>query len=107
MRSPGNTPLFMHENVPASINAPTRIRIGHPKKDLLHILEKITEAGAGFRSLTEHINTTTPAGRMMLQMLGSFAEFERSMVRGRTRLGLQAARERGRVGGRQPKLTAH
>jgi DNA invertase Pin-like site-specific DNA recombinase len=43
----------------------------------------------------------------MLQMLGAFAEFERSMVRERTRLGLQAARERGRVGGRQPKLTSH
>ncbi len=40
----------------------------------------------------------------MLQMLGSFAEFERSMVRERTRMGLQAARERGRIGGRRPKL---
>src|SRR5258707_1355105 len=74
---------------------------------MLIILEKITDAGAGFRSLSEHIDTTTPAGRMMLQMLGSFAEFERSIVRERTRMGLQAARERGRVGGRQPKLTAH
>jgi DNA invertase Pin-like site-specific DNA recombinase len=74
---------------------------------MLIILEKITEAGAGFRSLTEHIDTTTPAGRMMLQMLGSFAEFERLMVRERIRMGLQAARERGRVGGRQPKLSAH
>jgi len=44
---------------------------------------------------------------MMLQMLGSFAEFERSMVRERTRMGLQEARERGRIGGRQPKLTPH
>jgi DNA invertase Pin-like site-specific DNA recombinase len=44
---------------------------------------------------------------MMLQMLGSFAEFERSMVRERTRMGLQAARERGRIGGREPKLTQH
>jgi DNA invertase Pin-like site-specific DNA recombinase len=70
-------------------------------------LEKITEAKAGFRSLTEAINTTTPAGRMMLQMLGAFAEFERSMIRERTRLGLLAARERGRIGGRLPKLTAH
>ncbi len=43
----------------------------------------------------------------MLQMLGAFAEFERSMVRERTRLGLQAARERGRVGDRSPKLTPH
>jgi DNA invertase Pin-like site-specific DNA recombinase len=43
----------------------------------------------------------------MLQMLGAFAEFERSMIRERTRLGLLAARERGRIGGRLPKLTAH
>jgi DNA invertase Pin-like site-specific DNA recombinase len=82
-------------------------RLSRSLKDLLHILERITEAKAGFRSLTEAINTTTPAGRMMVQMLGAFAEFERSMVRERTRLGLLAARERGRVGGRQPKLTVH
>jgi DNA invertase Pin-like site-specific DNA recombinase len=82
-------------------------RLSRSLKDLLHILEKITEAKAGFRSLTEAIDTTTSAGRMMLQMLGAFAEFERSMVRERTRLGLLAARERGRVGGRLPKLTAH
>jgi DNA invertase Pin-like site-specific DNA recombinase len=82
-------------------------RLSRSLKDLLTILEKITQAGAGFRSLTENIDTTTPAGRMLLQMLGAFAEFERSMVRERTRLGLHAARERGRVGGRSPKLTAH
>jgi DNA invertase Pin-like site-specific DNA recombinase len=82
-------------------------RLSRSLKDLLTILEKITQAGAGFRSLTENIDTTTPAGRMLLQMLGAFAEFERSMVRERTRLGLQAARERGRVGGRSPKLTPH
>ena len=82
-------------------------RLSRSLKNMLLILENVTKAGAGFRSLTEHIDTTTPAGRMMLQMLGAFAEFERSMVRERTRLGLQAARERGRVGGRQPKLTPH
>ena len=82
-------------------------RLSRSLKDLLHVLEKITEVKAGFRSLTEAIDTTTSAGRMMLQMLGAFAEFERSMVRERTRLGLQAARERGRVGGRRPKLTPH
>ena len=82
-------------------------RLSRSLKDLLIILERITQAGAGFRSLTENIDTTTPAGRMLLQMLGAFAEFERSMVRERTRLGLQAARERGRVGGRSPKLTPH
>jgi DNA invertase Pin-like site-specific DNA recombinase len=82
-------------------------RLSRSLKDLLNILEKITEAEAGFRSLTEAIDTTTPAGRMMLQMLGAFAEFERSMVRERTRMGLQAARERGRIGGRKPKLSRH
>jgi DNA invertase Pin-like site-specific DNA recombinase len=54
-------------------------------KDLLHIMERIRDAGAGFRSLTEAVDTTTSAGRMVMQMLGSFAEFERSMVRERTR----------------------
>jgi DNA invertase Pin-like site-specific DNA recombinase len=82
-------------------------RLSRSLKDLLVILERISEAGAGFRSLTEHVDTTTPAGRMMLQMLGAFAEFERSMVRERTRLELQVARERGRIGGRLPKLTPH
>jgi DNA invertase Pin-like site-specific DNA recombinase len=79
-------------------------RLSRSLKDLLHILEKISDAGAGFRSLTENIDTSTPAGRMMLQMIGVFAEFERSMVRERTRMGLQAARERGRIGGRKAKL---
>ncbi|PWT78524.1 MAG: resolvase [Acidobacteria bacterium] len=80
-------------------------RLSRSLKDVLLILEKITEVGAGFRSLTEHIDTTTPAGRMMLQMLGHLPSS--SMVRERTRLGLQAARERGRIGSRQPKLTDH
>ena len=59
-------------------------RLSRSLKDLLHIMERVREAGAGFRSLTEAVDTTTAAGRMMMQMLGSFAEFERSMVRERT-----------------------
>lgn len=74
--------------------------------DLLHIIEKIEAMGAGFQSLTEAIDTTTPAGRMMMQMVGSFAEFEREMIRQRTRAGLERARREGRVGGRRPKLSA-
>ena len=68
-------------------------------------MERIEETGAGFRSLTEAIDTTTPAGRMMMQMVGAFAEFEREMIRERTQAGLKAARDQGRVGGRPPKLT--
>jgi DNA invertase Pin-like site-specific DNA recombinase len=81
-------------------------RLTRSLKDLLHILEKIDAAGARFRSVTEAIDTSGPAGRMMMQMLGCFAEFERAMVRERTRAGLKIARERGRKGGRRPKLRA-
>ena len=53
--------------------------------------------GPRFRSLTEHIDTTRPAGRMMMQLVGAFAEFERIMVRERTSASLAAARAEGRV----------
>src|SRR5438128_7700614 len=75
-------------------------RLSRSLKDLLHIMERIAQAGAGFRSLTEAIDTTTPAGRMLMQMVGSFAEFERAMIRERTQAGLTAARAQGRIGGR-------
>ena len=68
-------------------------------------MERLGESGAGFRSLTEAIDTTTPAGLMMMQMVGAFAEFERAMLKERTKAGLDAAREEGRVGGRRPKLS--
>lgn len=82
-------------------------RLSRSLKDLLHILEKIDAAGANFRSLTEAIDTSGPAGRMMMQMLGCFAEFERAMLQERTRAGLKAAREQGRTGGRRPVLLPH
>ena len=81
-------------------------RLSRSLKDVLHIMERIAEAGAGFRSLTENIDTTTPAGRMMMQMVGSFAEFERAMIRERTSAGMAAARAEGRTGGRRKKLDA-
>jgi DNA invertase Pin-like site-specific DNA recombinase len=80
-------------------------RLSRSLKDLLHILEKVAESEAGFQSLTESIDTTTPAGRMLMQILGSFAEFERAMIRERTKAGLLHAREQGRIGGRKPKLS--
>ncbi len=79
-------------------------RLSRSLKDLLVIMEKIDQSNAGFKSLTETIDTTTPAGRMMMQMVGSFAEFEREMIRERTKAGLDAARAEGRIGGRRPKL---
>jgi DNA invertase Pin-like site-specific DNA recombinase len=80
-------------------------RLSRSLKDLLHILDKVEAVGADFRSLTEAIDTTTPAGRMMMQMVGSFAEFERAMIRERTVAGLAEARAAGRIGGRRPKLS--
>ena len=74
-------------------------------RDVLTIMERLGEAKAGFRSLTEAIDTTTPAGRMMMQMVGAFAEFERAMLKERTKAGLDLARQEGRIGGRRPKLT--
>ena len=80
-------------------------RLSRSLRDVLTIMEQLGEAGAGFRSLTEAIDTTTPAGRMMMQMVGAFAEFERAMLRERTQAGVDAARQEGRVGGRRPKLS--
>jgi DNA invertase Pin-like site-specific DNA recombinase len=80
-------------------------RLSRSLKDLLHLLDKIEEKGGGFRSLTENVDTTSPAGRMMMQMIGCFAEFERAMIRERTSAGLAQARVEGRVGGRRPKLS--
>jgi DNA invertase Pin-like site-specific DNA recombinase len=70
------------------------------------ILECVQSAGAVFRSMTGAVDTAIPAGRMMMQMLGAFAEFERAMIRERTCSGLASARAKGRAGGHRPKLTA-
>lgn len=79
-------------------------RLSRSLRDVLILMERVLECKAGFRSLTEAVDTTTPAGRMMMQMVGAFAEFERAMLRERTTAGLIAARAEGRIGGRRPKL---
>ena len=80
-------------------------RLSRSLRDVLTVMERLRDSGAGFRSLTEAIDTTTAAGRMMMQMVGVFAEFERAMLKERTKAGLDAAREEGRIGGRRPKLS--
>jgi len=80
-------------------------RLSRSLRDLLFTLEAITEAEAGFRSLTEAIDTTTPAGRLMTQTLGAFAEFERAMIRERTMNGLAHARKAGKHIGRKRALS--
>lgn len=81
-------------------------RLARSLLDLLAILERIEKAGATFQSLTEPIDTSTSAGRMMMHMLGAFAEFERGIIRERSIAGQRAARERGKHCGRPRGLDA-
>ena len=81
-------------------------RLARSLRDLLDLVEAIKDRGAGFRSLAEDIDTTTPAGRLVFHVFASIAQFERARIAERTKEGLQAAKARGRVGGRPPALTA-
>ena len=80
-------------------------RLSRSLKDLLEIVEAVAARGAGFRSLAEDIDTTTPAGRLVFHVFASIAQFERERIAERTREGLAAARARGRIGGRPPALS--
>jgi DNA invertase Pin-like site-specific DNA recombinase len=80
-------------------------RLARSSRDLLDIVEVIKERGAGFRSISEDIDTTTPAGRLVFHVFASIAQFERERISERTKEGLEAARKRGRVGGRPPALS--
>lgn len=80
-------------------------RLARSLRDLLDIVDTIQAQGAGFRSLAEDIDTTTPAGRLVFHIFASIAQFERERISERTKEGLEAARKRGRVGGRPPALS--
>lgn len=80
-------------------------RLARSLPDLLDIVKTIEERKAGFRSLAEDIDTTTPAGRLIFHVFAFIAQFERERISERTREGLAAARKRGRVGGRPPALS--
>ena len=80
-------------------------RLARSLQDLLDIARTIAASGAGFRALAEDIDTTTPAGRLVFHVFASIAQFERERIAERTKEGLQAARARGRVGGRPPALS--
>jgi len=75
-------------------------RLGRSLRHLLDVVADLEQRGVALRSLTESIDTSTPAGRLIFHTFGALSEFERDLIRERTRAGLDAARARGRVGGR-------
>lgn len=82
-------------------------RLGRSLKDLLQIVADLEERGVGLRSLTESIDTSSSGGRLIFSIFGAIGEFERNLIRERTLAGLDAARRRGRTGGRPKALSDH
>jgi DNA invertase Pin-like site-specific DNA recombinase len=78
--------------------------LGRNLRDLITMLDDLKQQSVKFRSLTEAIDTETPTGRAMWQMIGVLAELERSLISERTRAGVKAAMRRGVKFGRKPKL---
>ncbi len=81
-------------------------RLGRSLKHLISYIAKLEEKGIGFHSITESINTETSSGKFMFHVFGALSEFERNLIKERTLAGLEAARARGRQGGRPEKLNA-
>lgn len=80
-------------------------RLGRSLRELIELVERLRGIGVHFVSLTEGFDTSTPAGRMLFHVVGAMAELERSLIVERTRAGLDAARARGRRGGRPRRLS--
>jgi DNA invertase Pin-like site-specific DNA recombinase len=79
-------------------------RLARSMRQLIETVEDLQSRGIELRSLTESIDTATPGGRLVFHIFGALAEFERAVIRERTSAGLQAARERGKKGGRPRTL---
>ena len=80
-------------------------RLGRSVRDLITLVSELQDKGIHFRSLTDSIDTSTPAGRFFFHVMSALAEMERELIVERTRAGLAAAREQGRVGGRRRVMT--
>ncbi len=81
-------------------------RLGRTLKQLIELINDLNGRNVGFWSLQENIDTTTTGGKLVFHIFGALAEFERGIIQERTRAGLQAARARGRLGGRPRALDA-
>jgi len=80
-------------------------RLGRSMQHLVMLTEELRERGVNFRSLTDSIDTSTPMGRFFFHVMGALDEMERELIVERTRAGLAAAREKGRIGGRRCLMT--
>src|ERR1700678_2449847 len=89
-----------------SLNPTVLDRLGRSLAHLIGTVATLEKRRVGFRSLTEAIDTTTPGGRLVFHLFGALGQFERDLIRERTRAGLAAAATRGRKGGRKPIITA-
>ena len=81
-------------------------RLGRSLRDLVNIVDGLYKRGIEFRSIQDGIDTKTPLGRYQFALFAALAEYEREMIVERTRAGLTAAKERGRVGGRKKGLSS-
>lgn len=80
-------------------------RLGRSLKHLIEVVNGLEDKGSGFQSLNEGFDTTTNGGRLVFNMFGALAEFERGLIQERTKAGLDSARARGRMGGRRSTIT--
>jgi DNA invertase Pin-like site-specific DNA recombinase len=102
---PGLTDALSHLRAGDTLVVWRLDRLGRSLRHLIDTVTDLQERGIGFKSLTENIDTTTSGGKLVFHIFGALAEFEREIIRERTLAGLQAARARGKKGGRRKALT--
>lgn len=102
---PGLTKLFRTLRSGDTLTVWRLDRLGRSLFELLKLIRELNDRGVEFRSLNENLDTSTSAGRLLLHVLASMAEFERSLISERTRAGMAAARARGSRIGRRPAMT--
>ena len=103
--------MFIDHISGSTKNRPALDRLGRSTQHLIETIELFKTRGVAFRSVTDPVDTTTPAGNLVFQIFAALAEFERALIVERTQAGLEAARANGRHGGRKsnisPEAAAH
>ncbi len=81
-------------------------RLGRSLSHLIEVVDSLKEKNVAFKSLTEALDTTTPSGELLFHVFGALAQFERALISERVTAGLEAARNRGKVGGRPKAISS-